>query len=227
VEGQRDPDVVSVADTALFEAPLSPDWFVEFAANSLVVAYNPATEGGRRVRAAGSNGWFHALADESVSFGRTDPDLDPLGYRTLFALELASDHHGLAENLRETVPERGQIYPETRLLGQFETGSLDAAVVYRNMAVERDIDFIELPPAVNLGSPAHAERYATTSYELPSGQVVTGGPVSYASTLRRRSPAADAVFDAHTTGAYLREFGFTVPDDYPRYRGDVPDGIAD
>jgi molybdate/tungstate transport system substrate-binding protein len=226
-EGAKDPDIVSVADTALFEAPLSPDWFVEFAANSLVIAYNPDTAGGRRVRDAGPDGWFRPLADDNVSFGRTDPNLDPLGYRTLFALELASDHYGLTENLRKAVPDRDQIYPETRLLGQFETGSLDAAAVYRNMAVERDIDFLELPPAVNLGSPAHADRYASMSYELPSGQVVTGGPVSYASTLRRRSAAADAVFDAHTTGAYLTEFGFTIPDDYPRYRGDVPDEIAD
>lgn len=225
-EGQRDPDIVSVADVALFEAPLSPAWYVEFATNSLVVAYNPDTTGGRRVRAAGSDGWFRPLADEAVSFGRTDPDLDPLGYRTLFALELASDHYGLDENLRETVPDRDQVYPETRLLGQFEAGALDAAVVYRNMAVERDLPFVDLPPQVDLGSPAYADRYASASYELPSGQVVTGGVVSYASTLRHDRPAARDVFGAHTTGAYLAEFGLAVPDDYPRYRGDVPDGIA-
>jgi len=30
------------------------------------------------------------------------------------------------------------------------------------------------------------------------------------------------VFDTHVAGAYLREFGFTVPDDYPRFGGNVP-----
>ena len=225
-DGAKDPDVVSVADVALFDAPLSPDWYAEFATNSLVVVYDPETEGGRRVRDAGPDGWFRPLTDGAVSFGRTDSDLDPLGYRTLFALELASEYHGTDENLRETVPERDQIYPETRLMGQFETGSLDAAVVYRNMAVERDLPFLELPPAVDLSDPARADQYATVSYELPSGQVVSGAPVSYASTVRDDRPAVRGVFDVHTTGAYLTEFGFTVPDDYPRYSGEVPDGIA-
>jgi molybdate/tungstate transport system substrate-binding protein len=225
-DGAKDPDVVSVADVSLFDAPLSPDWYAEFATNSLVVAYDPDTEGGRRVRDAGPDGWFRPLADEDVSFGRTDPDLDPLGYRTLFALELASVHFDAGTDLRETVPERDQIYPETRLMGQFETGSLDAAVVYRNMAVERDLPFVELPPQVNLGDPAFGDVYAEASYELPSGQVVSGGVVSYASTVRHDRRAVREVFDEHVTGSYLTEFGFTVPDDYPRFTGEVPDGVG-
>ena len=226
-DGAKDPDIVSVADVTLFDTPLSPDWFVEFATNSLVVVYDPETEGGRQVRDAGPDGWFPPLTDESVSFGRTDPDLDPLGYRTLFALELAGLYVDAATTPRETVPERDQIYPETRLLGQFESGSLDAAVVYRNMAVERDLPFLELPPQVGLGDPERAAAYARVSYELPGGQVVSGGVISYGSTIRHDRPAVRDAFDTHVTGAYLTDFGFTVPDDYPRFAGEVPDGIAD
>lgn len=225
-EGQKDPDVVSVADVALFDGPLRPGWYAEFATNSVVVAYNSDTEGGRRVGEAGPNGWYRPLLSGEVALGRTDPDLDPLGYRALFVLELATDHYGTDVDLRAVVPEREQIYPETQLISQFETGSIDAAIAYRNMAVERGYDYVELPAAIDLSDPAHAERYASATYELPSGKVVKGGLVSYGSTLRSRSPAVDAVFDEQLTGAYLGEFGFVVPDDYPRFTSNAPDELT-
>jgi molybdate/tungstate transport system substrate-binding protein len=226
-EGQKDPDIVSVADVALFDSPLHPDWFAEFATNSVVVAYNPDTPGGRRVAEAGTDGWFRPLLSGEVALGRTDPDLDPLGYRTLFVLELATAYYGTDVDLREVVPSREQVYPETQLVSQFETGSIDAAIAYRNMAVERGYDYVELPTAIDLSDPSYADRYATATYELPSGKVVRGGLVSYGSTVRRRSSTVDAVFDAHVTGPYLTEFGFVVPDDYPRFTGDAPDDLAD
>jgi len=225
-EGQKDPDVVSVADVALFDGPLRPDWYAEFATNSVVVAYSPDTEGGRRVGDAGADSWYRPLLSGEAALGRTDPDLDPLGYRTLFVLELATDYYGTDVDLRTAIPEREQVYPETQLISQFETGSIDAAIAYRNMAVERGYDYIELPAAIDLSDPAHAERYASATYRLPSEKVVEGGLVSYGTTLRSRSPPVDTVFDEHLTGAYLGEFGFVVPDDYPRFTGDAPDELA-
>ncbi|MFD1512863.1 extracellular solute-binding protein [Halomarina rubra] len=223
--GQKTPDVVSLADVALFDVVDAP-WYAEFATNSLVVAYNPDTEGGRRVAAAGVEGWHRTLLRDDVALGRTDPDLDPLGYRTLFLFELANAYYDTDVDLRAAVPRDDQLYPETQLLAQFETGGIDAAVTYRNMAVERGYDFVDLPPDVDLGDPAFAERYATATYELPDGTVVSGGVVSYGSTVRRRSPAVDDVFRAHVTGRYLTEFGFVVPADYPRYTGDAPDALT-
>lgn len=225
-DGQKDPDVVSLADVALFDAPLSQPWYAEFATNSLVLVYDHDSTGGRRVAAAGRDRWYEPLLDGDVAFGRTDPDLDPLGYRTLFALELATDHYGTDVDLRAAIPATDQVYPETELLAAFETGTVDAAVVYRSMAVDRGFEFVDLPAAVDLSDPARADRYASTSYELPDGTVVDGAVVSYASAARRRTTAIESVFERHLTGAYLTEFGFAVPDDYPRYTGDVPAAFA-
>jgi len=205
---------------------LQPDWTAEFATNALVLAYDPGSDGGQRLAAAGTDSWYRPLLRGSVDLGRTDPDLDPLGYRTLFALELATDYYGTDANLREEVPGSGQVYPETQLISQFETGSVDAAVAYRSMAVERGYGYVELPPAVNLGDPAFVDDYATVEYELPAGTVVDGGLVSYGSTVRHRSPATVDAFDAQVDGEYLTEFGFTVPDDFPRYTGNVPETLA-
>jgi molybdate/tungstate transport system substrate-binding protein len=226
-EGQRDPDIVTVADTALFERPLSPPWYSTFASNAVVLAYNPDTDGGRRVAEAGREEWYEPLVAGDVRLGRTDPDADPLGYRALFALELASRHYDDAPDLRATVPERDQIYPETALVSQFETGSVDAAITYRNMAVERGYDYVALPDEIDLSSPAHAETYRTVSYTLPSGQEIRGGVIGYGSTVRHTSDAAVSVFDAHTTGDYLDEAGFLLDEQFPIYEGDVPEPIRD
>jgi molybdate/tungstate transport system substrate-binding protein len=225
-EGQRDPDIVSVADVALFEEPLSPPWYSVFTSNSVVIAYNPETDGGERLADAGTESWYEPLVDGSVTIGRTDPDQDPLGYRALFVLELASRYYDDTSRLGEQILRRNQIYPETSLISQFETGSIDAAIAYRNMAVERDYEYIELPDQVNLSTPRYAEEwYATASYTLPSGHEIHGRPISYGSTIRHASDAAVSVFDIHTTGGYLEEHGFLLRDRFPAYTGDVPTRI--
>ncbi|MGM0590755.1 MAG: extracellular solute-binding protein [Halobacteriota archaeon] len=227
-EGQRDPDIVTVADTALFERPLSPSWYSVFTSNAVVLAYNPETEGGRRIQEAGREQWYEPLIDGDISLGRTDPDQDPLGYRALFVLELASRYYETASNLGEEILRQDQIYPETALISQFETGSIDAAIAYRNMAVERDYAFIDLPDQIDLSNPTYADDwYSTVSYTLPSGQQVRGGLISFGSTIRNMSDAALSVFDVHTTGDYLAESGFVLRDQLPMYEGDVPEQVRE
>jgi len=220
-ERQRDPDIISLADVALFDGPLYPDWYVEFATNSIVIAYNPDSDGGRRLAAA--DRWYEPVLDGTVRLGRTDPDADPLGYRALFMFELAARYYNGAPNLRTRIPRRDQMYPETALISQFETGAIDAAVAYRNMAIERNYAYIALPPQIDLSDPAYeSDWYATVAYALPSGKTVAGSVISYGSTIRRPSAAARQVFRTQLTGAYLGDFGFVVPSDYPKYHGDVP-----
>jgi len=222
--GKKDPDIVAVSDIALFESVLDPAWFAEFATNAVVLAYDPDTEAGRRLARAGSEGWYRPLLEGQVALGRTDPDLDPLGYRTLFVLDLATEHYGLDTDLREAIPSEDQIYPETVLVGQFETGGIDAAFAYRNMAIERGYEFVELPAPIDLSAPQFADRYATARYGLPGG-TVEGDVVSYGATIRHQSPATVEVFEALTGGQYLTDSGFGVPDTYPRYTGNVPESV--
>ncbi|MFB6111680.1 MAG: extracellular solute-binding protein [Halobacteriaceae archaeon] len=226
-EGKRDPDIVTVADTALFERPLSPSWYSVFASNAIVLAYDPSTDGGQELAAAGPSRWFEPLLAGSVRLGRAPPDQDPLGYRTLFTLELASRYYDDASDLRRRIPGQEQVYPETALISQFETGGLEAAFAYRNMAVERDYDFIELPPEIDLSDPRFADEwYSEVSYTLPSGQLIRGDVIQYGSTVRRIDEDVLTVFEAHTTGEYLRAAGFTVRESFPRYRGRVPDDVS-
>jgi molybdate/tungstate transport system substrate-binding protein len=222
--GVSNPDIVALADPVLFESVLQPEWYVTFATNALTVVYNPETDGGRLVREAGPDRWWEPMQRGDVRLGRTDPDRDPLGYRTLFGLELTGRYYPEAPALRETLPEPEQIYPETQLLAQFETGSIDAAVAYRSMAVERGYDRFDLPPAIDLSDPAHASTYAETSYRLPDGTEVSGAPITYAATVRRTAPpqAVRTVFETITEGTLLAEHGFARPPAFPEGEGNVP-----
>lgn len=206
-EGLRDPDVLALADPALF-AGLT-ERYTAFATNALVVAYAPDTAAGRRVRDAKRA--LDPILDSDTRWGRTDPDADPLGYRTLFALELARERWNRPYP-GALAPE--QVFPETDLVGVFEAGALDAAVVYRNMAVDHGVPFRALPPAVNLSAPRFADRYREYAYTLPGGRTVRGAPISYGAALRTDRPAARAVFGALTEGEWLGT-GFEVPASYP------------
>ena len=219
--GRRRPDLVALADPALFRVPFNPSWYATFATNALVVAC-ARTEGGRRVQQAGSEGWFRPILEGRARLGRTDPDADPLGYRALFLFDLATRYYersSLAGRLREA----SVLYPETALLGQLETGAIDVAIAYRNMAVERDYAFVPLPPELDLSRPALAEEwYATVSYMLPGGKTVTGSPIRYAATVLHDRPAAWRTFTALTAPGTLQTAGFEVPAGYPRFRGQRP-----
>lgn len=215
-EGLRDPDLLALADPVLFDG-LTPE-YTAFATNSLVVAYNPETAVGQAVAAADVP--LDPLRRDAARFGRTDPDADPLGYRTLFAFDLAGERWNRNYS---SLLDPSQIFPETELLAVLETGEIDAVVSYRNMAVDHDVPFRTLPPAVDLSAPQFADRYAEYSYELPSGRVVRGTPITYGASLQMPGDEQEldddtrAVFEQFVGGDWLGE-GFDVPRPFPAVR---------
>lgn len=224
-EGVRDPDIVVVADTALFDRPLSPPWHTEFTSNAVVVAYNASTEGGKRF-VGDATAWHELLASGEIDLGRTDPEADPLGYRTLFTLELAARYYEVG-NLASTILTSEQIYPESSLISRFETGSIDAAIAYRNMAVEREYDHIALPDPINLSNPEYVDDwYSTVSYTLPDGEEITGDCISYGATVRTTTDTVRSVFDRLVRGTYLDRHGFVLRESFPIHHGSVPERIT-
>lgn len=223
-EGQRDPAMVALADPQLFASVLPTDWHALFASNAIVLAYNPATSAGQRV--ADADPWFAPLLADGLRLGRTDPHLDPLGYRTLFTLRLAAARHDRPD-LPEQVLAPDQRYPETQVLARFETGAVDAAFVYRNMAVERDYPYRALPAAIDLSDRGFADSYDDVSHTFADGTTVTGAPIEYAAHLWATTDRARDVFRTLVAAApdYLGPHGFTVADRHPSYVGDVPPAL--
>lgn len=232
-DDQKHPDVAVSADAALLRDALesgadpAATWDVVFAANEVVLTYNPETDVGKRL--AAGDPWYEVLrtADEDVA--RSDPDLDPLGYRTVMAFELAEryyDEPGLADALTAALEVDAD---ETHLLAAVETGDRAAAVTYRNMAADHDLPLVELPAAINFADPSRADHYAQARYELPSGEVVRGKPVLYNATVPTAAdrPTAGRRFVEYLLAhpEHLRENGLVVGESLPQAHGDVPEGV--
>lgn len=200
VEDARDPDALALADPRLFEG--LADRVTCFATNALVVAYAPESPAADALE----EDW-RAVADESVSVGRTDPASDPLGYRTLMALQLSSLDP-------EDVVEESSIFTEVALLQTLRSGEVDAAFAYRNMAVEADVPFVELPAAIDFSDPARADAYAEAAVDLPD-RTVHGAPIRYGA--HGFTQAGQDWTDALASATdLLDESGFILPDHYPR-----------
>lgn len=226
------PDVVVSADATLLRDRLYgefADWDVEFAANSLGVGYSTGSAFGRRLKAG--EPWYDLFRDaEAGDVAIGDPDLDPLGYRAVQALELAQRYHDLP-GLREDVLAVAVREPEeAHLMTSVETGSREAAIVYRNMAVDHGMGFLAFPDAYSFADPERDDHYATVEYTTADGYVADGRPVVYNATVSTEAnkPALGRrlVRFLLDEPGLLEDAGLTVPSTLPRTHGSVPAGVV-
>lgn len=198
------PDVLAVADVSLLDSlvlPAHASWYLVFATNAMVLAYGPHSAYRAEV---GRVPWYELLLRPGVRVGRSDPRVDPSGYRTLLALQLAQRLYaspGLEAELLRAMPERYVRRAEADLSALIQGGELDYIWTYRNLAEAHGLEWIELPPELSLESPALAEWYATASLELPGpdgrrGLRVQGAPILFALTIPRAaaSPRSAEIF---------------------------------
>lgn len=228
--GQKSPDVVASADAHLLRDELQPDyatWDIVFASNSVGITYNPETQVGRMLESG--TAWYRALREADSELAMSDPDLDPLGYRTVQLFELAEEYYGV-EGLAQQLIDRVEIDPqEAHLLAGIETGDRAAAVSYKNMAVDHGLPFISLPDELNFSNPTYAEHYARATYATDDDTTIEGTPVLYNATVLT---GADHPENGRRFLRYLLqhrealgESGLIVDDRFPRTNGDIPEGV--
>lgn len=181
------PDVMALADEDVFGKILMPDhvtWYARFATNRMVVARR---RGGEPLGAP----WWERLTRPGVEVGRSDPDLDPAGYRTLMAFDLAERHAGIAglsSRLRANADPRFMRPKSAELIALLQAGELDYAWLYESSARGADLPFDSLPSAVDLGAEADSAVYATVSVRVQGRGVgdtivLAGAPIHYGITV--------------------------------------------
>lgn len=189
------PDVVALADEDVFPKLLVPaytKWYVRFAANRIVLAY---TGRSRYAAEVDSVSWWRVLQRPGVEVGRSNPDLDPSGYRTLMVFQLAERHYaspGLAAALEASAPARNMRPKEIELVALLESGDLDYAWFYESMARASAMRYVRLPAALDLGSDERAATYARASVPVVGAAVgesvtMTGAPIRYAFSIPARA----------------------------------------
>lgn len=188
-------DIMASADYAVIDTLLIPDqatWNLKFAANELGIAYRAAS---RRAADLATGTWPEIFLDPAVAYGRSDPDADPCGYRTVLLFRLAEKElarPGLADQL--LAKDHRFIRPkETDLLALLESGAIDYLVIYRSVAVQHGLPFLRLPPGLNLADPGLAGLYGSVEIELTGSEPGTrirqrGEPIVYALTIPKNAP---------------------------------------
>jgi molybdate/tungstate transport system substrate-binding protein len=200
------PDVVQLADPAadrLLMGAANGDyvsWYFTFARSELVVGFDPRSRFAAAFRAVQHHSlpWYRALEQPGLRLGRTDPNLDPKGYRALFMARLAEKvYHLQGFKSRVLGPDSNpaQIFPEEVLVARMLTGQIDAGIFYLSEVRDLGIPYISLPDRVNLGAPRYARLYATQRFTSAQGATIAGAPILYTitvpSTVRDR-PGAEA-----------------------------------
>jgi molybdate/tungstate transport system substrate-binding protein len=201
-ELNRSCDIMASADYQVIDALLVPDyasWNLGFATNEIVIAYNDKSTGSDIID--GSN-WTEILLRPDVIFGRSDPDSDPCGYRTVIALVLANNYFGLS-GLKEAFLEKNTDFirpKETDLLALLESGVVDYIFQYKSVAVQHSLKYLRLPDEVNLGNPSFTENYRSVSIPVTGskpGETITmqGDYIMYGITLLNDAPNTEGAID--------------------------------
>jgi len=220
----RPCDVLASSDYTVIEELLMPQyatWAVKFAGNEMVIAFSPRYRRAGRINA---ENWFDVLLGPDVRFGRSDPNCDPCGYRTILLFKLAERYYkrpGLARRL--LAKDTRYIRPkEVDLLSLLATGEIDCVFIYRSVAVQHELRMLLLPENINLGSVAFADYYngarvRVSGKEPHSFAVKTGRPIAYGLTIPTSAPhpamAAEFVrfiLTSVTARTILLECGHTI-----------------
>lgn len=194
-ELHRVPDVLWLADADVFPKILVPayaTWYAEVARNRMVVAYTSKSKYANEINASN---WTRILSRGDVEVGRTDPEIAPVGYRTLFVFQLAERFYhvpGLAKSLLDRAPPRNMRPNAAALAALLAAGELDYIYDYQSVAESNGFRFLQLQPEIDLSDPAHASDYAAAHATLrgPHGSTirVTGEPILYGLTVPSGAP---------------------------------------
>jgi molybdate/tungstate transport system substrate-binding protein len=149
--GLRNPDVFISADPKLLDGISKRH--VIFGSARMVIAYSPRSPHRTLFEqaASGRQSILSVLADPSVRIGRTDPQLDPKGARTVRALQLLGAHYAAPAQANAVLAKAG-VFPEEDLAVRVESGDLDAGFFYSTELTGRGLQPVELPNDSNLSN---------------------------------------------------------------------------
>ena len=196
----READIVASADYTVIKQLMMPeytDWYANFATNEMVIMYTEHAKYGDKIN---KDNWYQILLKDNVSYGHSDPDADPCGYRSQLVWKLAGEYYNqpdLYNRLDEGCPPKNVRSKETDLLSLVEVGELDYIFIYRSVAKQHGFPFVELPDKINLKTSRYTDYYKQATYGISGekpGETITkvGRPMVYGITIPHNAPNREA-----------------------------------
>ncbi len=194
-ELNRQCDVMASADYKIIDNLLIPDyadWNILFSGNEMALVH---TKKSRYANEISKDNWFEILLKPDVSYGRSDPNADPCGYRTLLTLQLA-EHYYKKPNLTNDITHKDNRFirpKEVDLIALLETGTIDYIFLYRSVAVQHGLEYLSLPSEINLGNPFYSEDYSQVQVRIRGSSLgdtllIKGEPMVYGLTIPKNAP---------------------------------------
>jgi molybdate/tungstate transport system substrate-binding protein len=161
-------DILAVADYSLIDELMIPEYAdhnIMFAGNELAIGF---LKGSRWEKDLTTDNWPELIMREDVHYGRSDPNHDPSGYRTVITVDLQkkmSGDNSLTEQFLKK--DRKFVRPKgTELLPLLEVGAIDLVFHYRSVLVQHNLGFMSLSDSLNLSKPALDSWYKTSCIEV-------------------------------------------------------------
>lgn len=188
-------DILASADYTVIDNMLIPkyaDWNIKFVSNEMCIVF---TEKSRYASQINAKNWFEILQKKDVAYGRADPNSDPCGYRSVMTMQLAEKFYnkpGLA-NLLMAKDQNYMRPKEVDLIAVLESQSIDYIFLYKSVAIQHNLKYLELPSEVNLKEPKFTDLYNTAFVSIngrePGQKVlIKGEPMIYGVTMINMAP---------------------------------------
>ncbi len=194
-ELKREGGVIGSADYKIVPKLMFPDyadWYIIFASNQMVLCYTEKSKFAKQINAGN---WYSILQKDGVTYGRSDPDQDPCGYRTLMVWQLAEKHYGVAGIYGKLFGAKGDTMraKSVDLIALLQSGDLDYAFEYDSVAKQHGLKYVQLSEKINLSSAKHEEFYAQAKVSIKGkkpGETINlvGEPILYAVTIPKNYP---------------------------------------
>jgi molybdate/tungstate transport system substrate-binding protein len=215
--------VIGSADYLLIPELMFPqyaDWYIIFASNQMCLTYTDQSKFADEINA---DNWYEILQREGVTYGRSDPDQDPCGYRTLMVWQLAEKHYKVSGLYDSLYGAAGDLMrpKSVDLIALLQSGDLDYAFEYSSVAQQQNLKYVELPPEINLSDVDFEDFYAQAEVEIAGANpgetiVMKGSPIVYAVTIPKNFPRQElaiawVAFLLSDQGMSIMEANFQTP----------------
>jgi molybdate/tungstate transport system substrate-binding protein len=170
--GERPPDIIASADYKLIPDRMYDggyaDWYIAFARNTMVLCYRDNAPGSDDM-VSGDRTWYDVLRNEDVSYGHSDPDQDPCGYRTLLVMQLTESYYydDAADFGLEPDPDAENLYDVLIPGSEHERGRVGGTSEARPSGSEESVSAksVDLVTALQSGDLDYAYEYRSVAVQ--------------------------------------------------------------
>lgn len=194
-------DVMASADYKVIDnlmIPMHAKFNAQFATNEMAIAFTDKAKYADQITA---DNWTQIFLKDGVKVGHSDPNMDPCGYRSMLVTKLAESYYntpglfdklfGYGDSYKNGEEDKNKVIvrpKETDLLGLIEAGMYDYLYIYKSVAEQHNLRYLELPEEVSLKSAKFADHYQKATFQINGkkpGEWITkkGAPMVYGITV--------------------------------------------